>query len=208
MSKRCRNEVPQHWNNNLVCAITIQTTGAEANLHDLVQICIVPLDGMYEPSAEKQPFIVNMQARRNIIDKKFLKGRYTPCLDIMSNGIDPYFTAEELEKWFERNRVVDNRRIMPLSHNWPFVASFLLDWLGYETFNYLFSHEYRDIIPAAIFCNDRSYWKMEDYPFPKTVLTYMANMTKEDYRTKYDIMVKALAISRIYKKMFQHFVGA
>ena len=208
MSKRCRNEVPQHWNNNRVCAITIQTTGREANLHDIIQICVVPVNGMYEVDSELKPFIVNLAPRRGILDRKYLGHRYNRCAEIMQSGVDPYFVAEEFEKWYENMRVVDNRRVMPLAHNWPFVASFLVDWLGYATFNYIFSHEYRDIIPSAIFCNDRAYWKMEDYPFPKTILTYMANITKEDYSRRYDIMMEALAIIKIYKKMFNQFIGA
>jgi len=208
MTKRCRNAVPQHWNNNQMCVVTAQITGAEAQIYDIIQICIVPINGMYEIDDTKPLFIANMQTRHNMIDRKYVKYRYNKCIDIMQSGIDPYFVADELEKWFEKIRVVDNRRIMPLSHNWPLIASHLVDWLGFDTFNYIFTHEYRDIIPSAIFCNDRAYWKMENYPFPKTILTYMANITKEDYSSKYDIMQQSLAIMRVYKKMFQQFIGA
>jgi len=208
MSKRCRNEVPPHWNNNQMCVVTAQLTGAEAQIYDIIQLCIVPLDGMYDIDSLKSPFIANIQSRHNMIDKKYVKHKYNRCINIMESGIDPFFVANELEKWFEKIRVVDNRRIMPLAHNWPLVASHLVEWLGFESFNYMFTHEYRDIIPSAIFCNDRSYWKMEDYPFPKTILTYMANITKEDYSLRYDIMQESIAIAKVYKKMMLHFVGA
>jgi len=207
MSKRCRNEVPQHWNNNQVCVVTAQFTGLEAQIYDIIQICIVPLDGFYEIDSTKQMFIASMQTRHNMIERKYVKYKYNKCIEIMQSGVDPYFTADELEKWFEKIRVVDNRQIMPLAYNWPLVASHLVDWLGFQTFNYIFSHEYRDIMPATIFCNDRAYWQMEDYPFPKTILTYMANVTKEDYSLRYDIMQQAIAISKIYKKMLIHYIG-
>ena len=46
----------QHLNNNVMCAIAIQTDGPTPGWHSIVRICVIPLNSDYTPSTNVRLF--------------------------------------------------------------------------------------------------------------------------------------------------------
>ena len=65
---------------NIIASIDIETTGLDPHRHDIIEIAILPLDGMLKPSETIQPFTARIKARRpQNIEQKALE----------VNGLDP-----------------------------------------------------------------------------------------------------------------------
>lgn len=196
----------KHLNDNLLCVIAAQTSGPNAELDDIVQFCCVPVDYNLEVADSPSVFIVNLQMRRGGIDEKFV--RSSKILDIVSTGIDPYTALDVFVNWFESAKKNDTRKIQPIAYNWAFISRFLIDWMGIETFNYIFDYRYRDLIPMALYCNDRSSLKLENsYPYPKQTLTYICNVSDVTYTVHNDILQQAQSILKCYKKSMHKYIG-
>lgn len=197
----------KHLNDNLLCAVTAFLTGPDYQRDDIIQICITPLDKFYEVHSEIVPFFADMKMRRKNIDKNWLGHDFGKIEAIETRGIDPYYVADALEVWFERYRVREHKLIMPLAYNWVLIRGFLIDWLGFETFNNIFDYRYRDIMPASIYCNDRAYWHSEDYPYPKHDFVYLCNVCNVDYVKANDTMQQSMAVAKCYKSMMKVYVS-
>lgn len=191
----------KHLNNNVLCTVTIQTSGEDYTEHDIIQLCICPMDHrLYvDPDPRMRPFIINLRPRRFCFDSEYIKeNKYN---EIIQHGVDPFDAIDALVKWFEYIRLRQNKKIMPLAFNWPFVSSFLKDWLMAD-FDYIFDHQYRDLLSFATLLNDRNIYNlMQSVPYPKTRLSYLASQCKIDYNKNYDIMRQAIAIMKVYKHM-------
>ena len=89
-----------------------------------------------------------------------------------------------------------------MAQNWAGIDNaFIKEWVGPLGMNYIFSHQVRDTRTAALFINDRAAWMGHRIPFPKTDLTYLANVLGIEHRGAHRAANDALVTSQVYQKL-------
>jgi len=195
-------------NSNLLVVVDIITTGIKPKYHDLIQICVLPLNSELNPHKGILPFYTNLQPKRpdNIDSEDF--NRYylnlEKLLKIMSGGIDAYRAADLFEEWYQKINLKYGKKLSVLSHDWTHKKEFLIDWLGPVNFESYFDYRYRDLIPAALFANDRAEFMMEQIPYPKTNLAHLCSQTKTEHENRMtDLLLNCVAMAECYRRMLK-----
>lgn len=199
-----------HLNGNLLCAVDVETTGVTPGHHDLVQICVLPLNSELKPFKDILPFYMDMQPKRpENIDPNAMSINKLKYSEILLKAIDPYKAADLFEEWFERIRLPFNKRISPLAQNWPFDRGFIIDWLGQKTFEYIFDGRFRDTMSAALFCNDRSCFANQPAPYPKVNIAYLASQLKIEHQSLrlHDALQDCIVTAEIYRRMMGYSIS-
>lgn len=172
----------KHLNSNILCVVAIETTGSDAQKHELLEISVIPLTSTLDISKKVLPF--NILFRPEQIERAEYNLDNDLVLKCMQQGLDKYEAAELFENWFAKLELPERKRIMVLTHNWAAKRDFIKEWLQPISFNLTFHSEYRDIQAIGLYLNDCMDIKNERYPFPKVKLSYMAAMEKVDYENR------------------------
>jgi DNA polymerase III epsilon subunit-like protein len=200
------NPLMQHLNGNLLCSIDVETSGLKAGFHDMLQICILPLDGALNPNQKHTPFILNLKPKRpENADPGAFRVNKLSLADCILKGIDPYSAADMFEEWFFKLQLMDRKKICPLAHNWPFDRGFIIDWLGDETYNQFFDYHSRDTAVIANYLNDRADFANERYPFPKINLTYLSSQLQVENPDAHTAVGDAMTTALCYKKLLSRY---
>lgn len=167
-----------HLNGHMMCAIDVETTGLRPGYHELLQVCCVPLDEKLRVRTDLPIFDVLIQPlypeRLEPGAASVNKDQLALCIE---TGYHPDIAFELFEEWFKRLDLAIEKRITPLAHNWMFDRGFLIEWMGWENFNYYIDGRARDTMLTACFMNDRSDFQAEQTPFPGSLtLSKLANM--------------------------------
>lgn len=191
-----------HLNNNLLCAINLETTGEVAGTHDIYQMCVLPLGAELTPTPGIVPFYCDMQLRRpeNIDSKRFGKRREQICA-AQTNGLDPWRAADLLDEWFQKLQLRYGKQIAPLCYDWSRDRAFLLEWLGPETFTQLFTPNYRDLLSASLFANDRADWHNEPVPYAKNDFKWLSSVFRIPMGRTRDSMERCRVVAEVYRQM-------
>lgn len=198
----------KHLNGHLLCAIDCETTGLKAGYHDIVQICILPLDSQLKPSTKILPFYMDLSPKfPERAEPEALRVNKLDLTNLINNGMEPYKAADLFEEWFERLKLPFRKKIAPLGHNYTFDRAFLLAWLGDETYNDFFDYHIRDTATSALFCNDYCDFHNEKYPFPKFSLTYLASQLKVEHGGAHDSLNDCRITAEVYRRMMHTFLG-
>lgn len=191
-----------HLNGNLLCAIDVETTGTNPQLHDIWQIAILPLDASIRPLKTVMPFYLDMQLKHpENVDPKALQISRANLTDLQLRAVDPWKGVDLFIEWFERLRLPEKKKIAPLASNWLFDRDFLVEWLGIESFNYYFHFHYRDTQASALFMNDRADRHMERVPHPKVGLSYLSNLYSIKNLKAHDALQDCLTTAEVYSRM-------
>ena len=155
----------QHWNGNQMCAIDVETTGRDASYHEIVEICILPLDVNLQPRKDVLPFNIFLYPEYpERIDKSATSCHGKHLAHIMSHGFDRFSAIGMLETWidklglpFTKSKAKSQRcKIIPLAHNYVFDIAFIKRWLGNEQYNDWFFGHFRDTMQIALYLNDHA----------------------------------------------------
>lgn len=166
-----------HLNGNILCVFDCETTGLDPLNHDMWQICCMPLDFNLRSTAT--PFEVMLKPRNMNRDSGAIsKANFNKAV---LTGMEYEIAASLFVEWVERMELGFRKRIMPLAHNWPFDRSFIIEWLGPETFNHYIDARYRDTMVAAAFINDVCDHSAERVPMTKLTLRAVATSLKIDW---------------------------
>jgi DNA polymerase III epsilon subunit-like protein len=191
-----------HLNGNLLCAVDTETTGTVPGKHDLIQVCILPLDSELKPLKDINPFYILLKPKRpENADPDAMRVHKIPMSDLVNQGIDPYEAEILFEEWFNKLGLPHNKKISPLAQNWPFDRGFILDWLGVPAFEQFFDRYYRDTMVAALFCNDLADFKVEQTPYPKVNLKYLASQLKVEHDRAHDALGDCVVTAEVYRRM-------
>lgn len=202
--------IAQHLNGHQLAVVDAETTGLDAGYHDLIQVCVMPLDAGFQPLVWENPkilpFIMKIKPRRpENIDHKAMMVNKLQMSDIMINGVDPDQAADYFVQWFERLALggtrVNNKKLAPLAQNWRFDRGFLIDWLGPKTFDYCFFYQGRDTMTSALYIKDRASMKAEVDPLPKVNLTYLASQLKVPSERAHDAVSDSVTCAAVYRRM-------
>lgn len=193
----------QHLNGNLLCAVDVETTGLDPQKHDIIQLCILPLDAGIRPLQNVRPFVIEMTPKRpENIQLGATKTHRIDMAALILRAVDPWKAVDLFEEWFERLNLPLGKKIMPLAHNWVFDRSFIMEWIGGPiSYDHHFHFHYRDSMALALALNDRANQKMEKPPYPKVSLSYCGSMTDVANLKAHDALSDCVATAEIYRRM-------
>lgn len=191
-------------NSNRLCSIDVETTGFVAGFHDVVQVAIIPLNFDLDPDPQMFPFLLDIIPKRpDNIDETAMRINRMKLCDIMVRGVDPYRAQDLFLEWFERLRLGYRKRIAPLGCNYAFDKTFLIDWLGPQTYELCFDHNVRDVSITATYRNDRAGWAGNDFPYPHVNLGGLCNTMRIERTRAHDATDDATVTALVYKRLIQ-----
>jgi DNA polymerase III epsilon subunit-like protein len=191
-----------HLNGHILCAVDVETTGDIPGEHDMIQICILPLDYRLEPWEEFLPFYNEIKPKRpENFDPDAKKMNRVLMAHAEIYGLEWDKSLEIFDEWYAKFNLAPNKRIVPLAQNWPFDREFIIDWMGRESFNQAFDSRYRDLMTAASFENDRADFHCEVIPYPHVNLRELTTQLKIEYKNRHDALADCYATAKTYKKL-------
>lgn len=200
----------QHWNGNQMCAIDVETTGRIPNYHEIVEICILPLDVNLAPRKDVRPFnIFLVPDHPERIDRAATKCHGKHLAHIVNHGFDRISAVDMLETWidklglsFTKSASKSQRcKIIPLAHNYVFDIAFVKQWLGDEQYNDWFFGHFRDTMQIALYLNDHAAQHAETVPFSKVGLGWLANQFNIEHSMLHEALTDCRVTAEVYKKM-------
>lgn len=191
-----------HLNGNILCAVDVETTGFVPGHHDIWQIAILPLDNLIKPAKGIIPFYLDLKVKRpENINKKAVKLNRTDFYTRQLRAIDPWEAADMLDEWVQKLNLPMRKGICALASNWPFDRSFIIDWLGHESFQQFFSPWYRDTMVSATFQNDIADHRGNRIEYPKVGLASLGGRLKVKNEKAHDALQDCIATAEVYRRL-------
>jgi len=192
----------RHINGNQLCAIDVETTGTIPGFHEIWQIAILPLDSRIKPAQDTLPFYLDLKIiYPERIDPKAIKLPKGEFARKQQRAIEPFTAADLLDDWFDRLKLPIYKRICPLAQNWPFDRSFLMAWLGTESYEHLFSPLYRDTMVNAIFHSDLCDFRSDKIKFVQYNLQYLCQKVDVVNQKQHDALQDCIATAEVYRRL-------
>ena len=197
----------QHWNGNQVCVIDTETTGLDPLWHEIIQICILPLDSNFNIRKDVMPFYIDLiPDHPERIDKNAMKVNRLKMAEIGKRGFDRLAAIDMLEGWIKKlglpcTKYGTPKRIIPLGQNYGFDRGHIQKWLGMELYNTFFDYHYMDTMITANYLNDKAAMHAEKVPFSKISLAWLCNVLKVVNEKAHDALHDCMATAEVYKKM-------
>lgn len=198
-------------NGNLLCAVCIDTVGRDPYLHDMLEVCVMPLDRTYDRDRRASPFSVQIRPIHDFREETEhyreeaytrthqTRGRKPQYMQAMTYGMSRIDAAEIFERWFETLNLKEKKRIVPLAYDWPFTGGFIRKWLDDDVFDNMFDYRYRDLLPICCAENDNAEYNMQDVPFQKVDMSFIgAKLGFPPGVLQLPIMERALTLGQMY----------
>lgn len=191
-----------HLNGNLLCAIDTETTGLQPGHSEIYQIAVLPLDSDIKPLKNVIPFYMDTKIiYPDRIDKKAIKMPKEEFARRQQRAVEPFTCADMFDAWFDRLNLAIYKKICPLAQNWPFDRAFIVEWLGVDSFEYLFSPLYRDTMVAAAFHSDTCDFKGEKILYTQYNLQFLCNKMGIKNQKPHDALQDCVATAEVYRRM-------
>lgn len=192
-----------HLNGNILCAIDCETTGLDIELHEVIQVCFLPLDWRLNPHPTITPFYLEMKPDcPENIDPKAMAVNKVSREHLMINCLPSQRVADLFLKWWDELRLPPNKGIAPLGKNWAFDSKFLKKWLGDKTFEMCINERLaRDVQMVTHFVNDLADQKLRPVPFPKISLTSVATRLGINTDGAHDAMSDCIMTAQVYRRL-------
>lgn len=196
-----------HWNGNQMCVIDTETTGLEAGWHEIIQICILPLDSNIKPRKNVLPFYIEMIPEHpERASPEAMRVNKLNFAQIAQRGHDREKAKDLLDEWIKKldlpyTSYGNRKRVIPLGQNYAFDQAHIKAWLGDETYDEYFAHRYRDTLQTANYLNDRAGMHAEKVPFSKTKLGWLCNKLDVDNERAHDALSDCIATAEVYRKL-------
>lgn len=196
----------KHINGHVICAIDVETTGSRPGFHDIIQIAVIPLDGLLEPDANRIPFLMDLCPKRpQNAEPDAMMCNKRELAELVLKGVDADRAADLFVEWVEGLKLGFNKRIMPLGANWPFDRSHIMEWLGPKTYELLFDAQYRDTQVVATYLNDLASIRGLPFPYPKVSLSYLCNIFRIERLKSHDATDDSRVTAECYKNLLKQF---
>ena len=211
----------KHHNDNMLCAIDIETSGLIAGHHEILQIAAIPLGDDYEWNKHLNFF--DKYIRPNFperIDSEAIKAlkREDTSLDyekaiiskekiarICNEGVSQDRSIDMFLDWFERLHLKPKKRLIPVGHNLHFDMAMIRHWLGEASFNLIFDPRWRDTMIVALFWNDVDGFHGDRCKFKDAKLSTLCNVLGVENNMAHNAFDDAMATARCYGRMVKQF---
>jgi DNA polymerase III epsilon subunit-like protein len=191
-----------HLNGHIMACVDVETTGLRPRYHDIIQVCVLPLNSDFDPLEGVTPFYTEMKPKRpENIDQKAMSVSKLRLCEIMTRAPDSERVADYFCEWYDKLPLPHNKRLMPLAHNWIFDYQFMEDWLGYEHMQHFFHGHFRDLMVAGLYENDKAAFHIEPYPYPKHDLAYYCSQLGVKNPNPHDALGDCWSTAQAYKKV-------
>lgn len=206
MNMKERNISMWHLNNHLLCSVGFFLTGPVPYFHDILEFSILPVNNLLQFDKKIYPNrTMTLQPKReqnigedSLDHHRVPKGKLANAILF---GLEPNNAVLVIEKWFEDLQLPKYKQIIPLAYNWPQKREFLIDWLGRETYKYIFHpFEYRDTMTAAILLNDQSDFRNNNIPFPDLTQSDLSSYSKSEW-LGFEALQTAVNNIQVYRNM-------
>jgi len=198
-----------HWNGHQMCVIDTETTGLDPKYHEIIQVCILPLDSNIRPRKDVMPFYIEMIPEYpERADPEAMRVNRLDFAIIGQRGHHPDKARDLLDDWIGKlglpyTKYGTRKKIIPLGQNYSFDEAFMKSWLGVLTYNDYFHYEQRDTKRAAAYLNDRAGMHAETPPFSKTSLQWLCQRLDVENPRAHDALEDCVATAEVYRKMLQ-----
>lgn len=209
----------KHLNGNILAVVDVETTSPDPEFGEIIEVCVLPLNHHAEPNKKITPFSMDIcPVNRDNIDMDAIRVQRADyfherekcvydkarILQALTTGVDADRAADYLVEWFDRLKLPNHKRIMPIAHNWCFDRDFLIKWLGRKTFDLIFDPRYRDTMCNTLYENDVACWQERDYPYQKNNLQYVCTTLRIERERSHRALDDCIATAEVYRKMLQH----
>jgi len=197
----------QHWNGHQLCAIDIETSGLDPHYHEILQICILPLDSNIKPRRDVFPFFLELAPEHpERIDREAIRINKLDIMRITQRGHHQDKAKDLLELWVDKldlpyTKFMNRKRILPLGQNLYFDIPFIREWLGLERYGAIFDGRIRDTQSVAAYVNDRAAMLAEKVPFSKIKLSWLCNKLNVPLERAHDALQDCVATAEVYRRM-------
>lgn len=197
----------QHWNGHLLCAIDTETSGLDPFWHEILQICILPLDSNIEPLQDHLPFYINLIPEHpERVSQEALNKNGLDMAELTLKGIDKVKAIDLFEDWIKQLKLPTTKygtpkQLMPLGHNYSFDRAFIISWLGNDLYNQYFNYHHHDTMIAAHYLNDRAAFHAEKVPFSKTNLQWLCTTLNIKSERAHTALSDCVSTAQVYKKL-------
>lgn len=190
-------------NNNLLSVVDLETTGLIAGYHEIVQICVLPLNADLDPLEDVSPFYMKVKPmHEERIEPKAMQINGLK-LDELRNCPTPEQVAETFYDWFDELNLPQGKRLAYLTQNAPFDIAFLKLWLGHTGFDRIFMRRGRDTMFAAQMLNDRAAYQAKPVPFPGVGLKDLTSKLGIQFDDHHDALADCIATAKVYKELLR-----
>lgn len=199
--------LPTHFNQHRLCAIDIETTGLNWRKNSIWQLGIVAIDLHYEVCKDTSPFSVTIKPEEGEEALETCMPRHKKKVaEALVSGVESEEAVTLFEDWIEKElKLLSEKRILPLAHNWVFERDFLQPWLGVETFDYYFDGRYRDTQVMAAMLLDLDAVKATNYELARIDLGSLCTRYGIDRACPHEALSDALDVIRVYNKLLLSF---
>jgi len=200
----------QHANGDMLAIVDTETTGLRAGYNDVIQLAVLPVNGDLKPMGV-EPFNLIMQpAHPKNISKKAMQVNGIKKEQILNapTSEDAFFI---FEKWFEKNVTGKGyKKIIPIGQNIQFDQGFIKEWMGWDERkrpDYNWSEDFfewrksRDTKYIAEYMNDLAYFNNQQFPFPRTSLSYLATRFGLNTDGAHDAMFDCEMTGKVYRSL-------
>jgi DNA polymerase III epsilon subunit-like protein len=189
-----------------MCVIDTETTGLDPMIHEIIQVCVLPLDSNLQPIKDILPFNVLLRPEKpHLANSQAMKIHGISIEQLNKIGIDKFKALDMFDEWWDKLNLPVYKKIAPLGQNWPFDAAFLKQWMGNESFNQYFHYHFRDTCSTALFLNDYAAFHAEAVPFPKVNLKYLCSQLKIENLRAHSAVSDCVATAEVYRQMVMKF---
>jgi len=198
---RLFDKVDKTDSNDTICVIDTETSGLNPNKHEIIQLCILPVDSAWIVRRDIIPVDIEIRPRGEI-DPEAMKATKLDIMRIMQEGLDSDIAQDLIDTWFDKLHNLDYNKITPLAHNWTFDSTFLKKLFGVK-YNEFFHDNCRDTMSAVLLENDIAFNNSMRIPFPKVNLPYVAAQLRVEHERSHTALGDCLATLEVYKELIK-----
>lgn len=204
--KQFIHSAPIHLNGNIFCAVDTETTGLDSEKNSIIEVCLLPLNSDYSINKSVLPFNMIFQPiPGKAVDREAMQINKINLPKLMADGVDAYKTADLMVEWFEKLKLAQYKRIIPIAQNWPFDRAFLTAWLGRLTYENIFDRHYRDTMALAASHNDMADLRGQKIPFPKISLGALAKRFGIENPDPHRALGDCVTTAAVYKNLLKFY---
>jgi DNA polymerase III epsilon subunit-like protein len=192
-----------NMNNNIPCAVDVETTGALAGYHEIIQIACLPLNQHFEEHEELRFFYINIKPDYPKRASKEAERKHKLKLEDLSGCVTQRQGVKLFEEWFDKLNLGMGKRLIPLAHNWGFERGHLINWMGLGAFDDIWQSHPRDTMVFGAMINDLYQWHGRKHPFPYLGLKDMCRRFDINIENHHDALSDCIATARLYAALMR-----